>query len=250
MNGSMSHEFAFFVPQLSTVSAQKNYTIHDSELVHRMVQVLRLQVGDTCILFDSHIHAVVTIQEIIKNKTINVRIVKSIPTIALEPTITFLLPVLKKEALEEAVYSLVETGINRIVLVTTAKTQRHWGGDKELQRLQRIYSAAAEQAKQFAPVELIAPMQLKQAFEQYVQNQEVALFFDAQGTMLRDSLLFKKDSNKQKIVALIGPEGDLIEEEKQLADKYGFVRVKLTPTILRASQAAALGAGIIRSLLS
>ena len=250
MNGSMSHEFAFFVPQLNRINAQQNYMIHDSELVHRIAQVLRLQVGDTCMLFDSHIHAVVTIQEILKNKTINVRIIKSIPTIALEPTITFLLPVLKKEALEEAVYSLVETGVNRIVLVTTAKTQRHWSGDKELQRLQRIVIAASEQAKQFALVELIAPIQLKQALEQYVQNQKIALFFDAQGTIVRDSLLFKKDSDKHEIIALIGPEGDLVEEEKQLADTYGFVRVKLTPTILRASQAAALGAGIIRSLLS
>ena len=250
MNSGMSHEFAFFVPQLNIVNAQQNYIIHDSELIHRMIQVLRLQVGDTCILFDSHMHTVATIQEIIKNKTINVRIIKSIPTSSLEPKITFLLPILKKEALEEAVYSLVEMGVNRIVLVTTAKTQRHWGGDKELQRLQRIYIAAAEQAKQFASVELIAPMQLKKALEQYVQNKKIALFFDAQGTILRDSFLFRKDSDKHEIIALIGPEGDLIEEEKQLVDKYGFVRIKLTPTILRASQAAALGAGIIRSLLS
>jgi len=249
----MSHEFAFFIPQLSVICAQKSapfiYMLNDQELVHRMVQVLRLQKNDACIFFDSQIHATITICEIIKNKTINVRIEKITLTVPLKPMITFLLPILKKEALEEAVYALVETGINRIVLITSTKTQRHWGGHKEIERLQRIIIAAAEQSKQFAPVQLIEPAPLKQACDNYVSNKKAALFFDVQGTALVNSFLLKKDVMQESITVLIGPEGDLTEQEKELVDGCGFVRIKLTPTILRASQAAALGAGIIRSLV-
>lgn len=249
----MSHEFAFFVMHLNAACAQKStpfiYTLNDEELVHRIVQVLRLKKDDTGIFFDGQVHATVTIGEIIKNKTINVRIEKVVSTVALKPTITFLLPILKKEALEEAVYALVETGVNRIVLVTSTKTQRHWGGQKEMLRLQRIIIAAAEQSKQFSPVELIEPMALKQACDEYVSSKKAAIFFDAYGIALTNSFLLKKDTVHESIVALIGPEGDLTEQEKQLIDEYGFVRIKLTPTILRASQAAALGAGIIRSLV-
>ena len=46
---------------------------------------------------------------------------------------------------------------------------------------------------------------------------------------------------------LIGPEGDLALQEKELvAGKMQFCA--LTPTILRASQAAALSIGIVRSV--
>lgn len=248
-----SHEFAFFVPELTTWCAQKKvpfaYTLDNQELVHRIIQVLRLQKGDLCIFFDAHIHAKIKINDIIKNKMVNISIEKVISTTALKPNITFLLPVLKKEALEEAVYALVETGINSIVLVTTEKTQRHWGAQKEMQRLQRIIIAAAEQSKQFYPVQLLEPMPLMNACQHYVTNKKTALFFDAQGNSLHDSFLFEKNNRAESIVALIGPEGDLTEQEKKSVDEFGFVRIKLTPTILRASQAAALGAGIIRSLV-
>ena len=42
---------------------------------------------------------------------------------------------------------------------------------------------------------------------------------------------------------------DLTEQEKNLLQDQGFLFCALTPTILRAQQAVALSAGLIRSLL-
>ena len=48
---------------------------------------------------------------------------------------------------------------------------------------------------------------------------------------------------------MIGPEADLSTEEKNLLLKEYFSFVKLTPTVLRAYQAAGIALGIFRSLL-
>ena len=48
---------------------------------------------------------------------------------------------------------------------------------------------------------------------------------------------------------LVGPEGDLTHEEKQFVDDHGFIFCKLTPTIMRAHQAVAVGLGVLRSML-
>ena len=51
-----------------------------------------------------------------------------------------------------------------------------------------------------------------------------------------------------KIFLLWGPEGDLTSTEKQQVLTAGFQFSKLTPTVLRASQAVAVGLGLIRIL--
>ncbi len=50
-------------------------------------------------------------------------------------------------------------------------------------------------------------------------------------------------------MAVIGPEGDLTKEEKAYLKEQGFLFCALTPTVLRAQQAVALGLGILRSYL-
>jgi RsmE family RNA methyltransferase len=50
-------------------------------------------------------------------------------------------------------------------------------------------------------------------------------------------------------VLFVGPEGDLTDQEKVLLKQNGFIFCALTPTILRACEAIALGAGVVRSIL-
>jgi len=48
---------------------------------------------------------------------------------------------------------------------------------------------------------------------------------------------------------MIGPEGDLTAQEKELLKERGVQFLRLTPTILRAQQAVVVAMGIFRSLL-
>lgn len=241
-----AHEFALYVPIFSNLELKSGSTINftEQEFIHRVSRVLRLDAGDRLVLFDAKRHLYVLIKKISKNM-ISVDIENVAHNATLKPDITLLLPLLKREALEQAVYSAVELGVNQIQLIITEKVQRHWQG-RELERLQHIMIAAAEQSKYFSLPELHAPISLLE-----LQLSGCAIFFDPEGEPLADTLMKKLWPEKMvSCTVIVGPEGDLTESEKFYLQKQQVMFVRLTPTILRAQQAVALGVGTLRSFFS
>jgi 16S rRNA (uracil1498-N3)-methyltransferase len=167
-------------------------------------------------------------------------------TVALRPSISFLLPLLKRDDYEGALYSLAELGVSSIQPVITQKTHTSWS-DRDADRAERILIAATEQSKNYAMPELKAPISLDKAV-QAVDKGSIKVFFDPLGEAFFSVLRMLHDNQPQHIVLLIGPEGDLSSEEKKMVKEKGFIFCALTPTIVRAVQAAALGAGLVRSL--
>jgi len=246
------HEFALFVESLSLLVGKSgsgsNVTLSDEKLLHRVANVLRLRIHDQCILFDRHIQASVTIVAFIGKKQISVAVQSVQKTIALQPTVTFLLPLLKREDYESALYSLAEVGVSTIQLVFTQKTAHHWAGAKDNDRAQRILIGAAEQSKNFAYPQLEEPISLEAALKKY-NAASAKIFFDPEGKPFFDVMQKLHGNRAENVLLLIGPEGDLSLEEKKMVQVNDFVFCALTPTIVRAVQAAALGAGFVRSLL-
>ena len=243
------HEFALFVASLSsqmrTVSHQI-LTILDEQLFHRMRNVLRLQSDDTCIFFDRNVRVSVAITAFVGKKQVQV-LVKSVEkTLFLQPTITFLLPLLKRDDYQTALYSLAEVGVNTIQLVFTQKTAHQWSS-KDNERAERIVIGAAEQSKNFAYPEIKEPISLEIALKQYASG--VKLFFDPEGRHCFNVMQELHKGNAEHVVLLIGPEGDLTIEEKKIVQINGFIFCALTPTVVRSVQAAALSAGFVRSIL-
>lgn len=244
------HEFAFFVESLSAlvkpVSLQQSLVINDETLFHRIKTVLRLVSGDTIVLFDHKISVHCTLAEFIGKKQVRCMVnEKKIHTVLL-PQITFLLPVLKRDDFEQALYALTEVGVNTIQLVSTQKTRTAWSGQKELERAKRIIISAAEQSKNFSLPELKAPVSLSMALG---ISASVKIFFEPNGVSAFSFAQQLRDKKPDHLVLLVGPEGDLSSEEKKMVAAENFVLCALTPTILRAVQAAGLGAGLVRSLL-
>lgn len=232
---SNHHIFALYYPEL--FNKVGTITITDKALVDRMSKVLRLQINQTCILFNRIIYASFVITQITA-KTITGTIKDIHNTIALKPYITLLLPLLKRDALETAIYGAVEAGVSEIQLVFTQKVQRKWGGHKELERLQRIVVAAAEQSKWYQFPEVHEPLTLEAVLNKY---QDKKLFFaDPEGTTI--------EKITSDCAILVGPEGDLTEQEKMVLQKYSVNFFKLTPTILRACQAAIISVALFRTI--
>lgn len=245
------HIFAVYIADLferQPVNKSASVLITDEHVVHRIVTVLRMQIGDELILFDDTNNYQISISDIKKNKAITV----IIESIALNPKpnfeIYFVLPLLKKEALEEVIYSLTEIGVSTISLVITNKSQKQLT-DKELLRLHKVKISAAEQSKNFSMPTIIKPA----AWEKFCVQQDsfgpAALLFDPSGKPALELLLPLHQQKIKKITCLIGPEGGLTSCEIQMANQLGFKPCKLTATVLRAVQAAAVGAGLIASLL-
>lgn len=247
-----AHQFAVYTDLVHTWIAEnqlgKTIVLHDRELVHRIGTVLRLGSGDKIILFNSYCHVCATIVTVNLKKSITLELVNSKRNTILEPHIVWGLPILKREAFEEALYALCELGVTAIQPLVTQKTQRSWSGQKELARAQAILKAAAEQSKQFVIPELL-PVQEFASWVTLHASTSMTLFFDAKGYALTDVIpvLLKKQYTALRVV--IGPEGDLTDAEKELLQQHDFVFCRLTPTVLRAQQAVAVGLGILRSLL-
>jgi len=245
------HEFALYNTDLNKIlSSTKiggSFLMQDSALITRIVSVLRLQPEESFIFFDAKIHATCTL-EVIGKKSITCTLVAQQQNVPLAPAIHFVLPVLKRDDLETALYSLVELGANSIQLVITEKIQRAWASDKEFERAQRIMIAAAEQSKNFALPELREPVSLNTYFTK-IPLGATKIFFDVDGEHALSVLNKIKTEGPRELFLIVGPEADLTSQEKELLKKHNFIFCQLTPTILRAAQAVALGLGMFRSTL-
>lgn len=235
---SDKHIFSFYYLLLQSTDHTRLIVTEES-FVHRLYHVLRYQVGDECKLFNKELHAYVIIQEISKKNIIFT--IKNIQKNRIfHPNIVLLLPILKKESLEEAVYNAVVAGVSVIQLVVTQKCHRYKLLLNEFERLLKIVIAACEQSHYYDVPLLHAPLTLEQALATYSSNK---LFFaDPNG------LTFSKIVWTSNILLIIGPEGDLTSVEKDILQQHSVQLFSLTPTILRSQEAVLLSIGMIRSI--
>lgn len=229
------HEFAIFF-SLSGCKAG-NFTITDSDVVHRIAHVLRVEQGQSILLFDQKNSARFICMQFSK-KELQGTLETLRPHAKQSLSVTVLLPVLKREALEEAVYGLTECGVSEIQLVLTDKMQRKWNGAREKERLERIIIAAAEQSKHFSFPTLKEPIALPEALNALTIPLICA---DVEGAPYKPVLL-------SQVAVLVGPEADFSEKEQVLVKDKSAQLIRLTPTVLRAQQAAVVMVGMLQSL--
>ena len=249
---SEKHIFALHVPDLERV--QEEYRCpHTHPLFHRLAHVMRAAPGDEVILFTQKIHASATITSVNKKELV-FRVNSHETNQELNPHITMLVSVTKQDALEEALYVCAEFGVSAVQLLITEKAYRQALPAHALQRLQAQIIAGAEQAKYFAYPLLKEPITLAEFLAEFKRTSHKSsssypLFFDPEGQPVAKVLQEITQKKPTHIAALVGPEGDLTPEEKRLLAESGFTFCALTPTILRAPSATALGLGILRSHL-
>jgi len=239
-----SHQFAIYWAEIFHYAQAQTIAITDAALYHRIVHVLRLTPPRTCILFDRLFNILVGLERI-TSSTLELAILEVNQNTVFHPIISFFLPLLKRHALEEAVYALTECGVNEIRLLITKKVQREWYGEKELTRLQNIIIAASEQAKFFTFPLLQPPQSFHANMNSFTESMVFVL--EPDGELLHTIFPKILQKNPPKITLFSGPEGGFTEDEKQTFCALNIPFLSLTPTILRAQQAATLGAGIMRS---
>lgn len=239
------HEFAIYYAGLRESIQGRQLgdvvQITDETIVGRIRNILRLEPNEIVILFDDTHHASVTIVAIQKN-SITLKINSVAASSPLQPSIQMLLPILKREAMEDCLAAMCELGVTTIQPVITAKSQRN----VDIERALKIMRAAAEQSKQFAIPKILPIITLEDALGK-MSKSTLNIFFDVAGESLRNYLGPLDQKSDTSFVCLVGPEGDLTADEKRSVKEAGFTLVKLTPTVLRSWQAAFLGVGIIRS---
>jgi len=230
------HEFALYTAKASEYRAGE-LTLKDPDMVHRIVTVLRVARGEGIILFNKEFHARFVCTQMSKKEVTGVLAAKE-PNQRALPVVDVLLPLLKRESLEEAIYGITECGGDSIQLVMTERVQRKWQGLHDFERLKRIQIAAAEQSKHYTFPEIKEPIALKDAL---AQLRVPLMCADVEGQPYLQT-------DKEHVALLVGPEADFTDTERELIKEHNATLFKLTSTVLRAHQAATVSVAMIKTL--
>jgi 16S rRNA (uracil1498-N3)-methyltransferase len=219
--------------------SQKTISLDEDTSKH-VVQVLRKKTGDqlnltdgkgnllTCSITDDHKkHCLVKVEEI-KNKEQGARKV-SIGISLLKNTSRF------EWFLEKA----TEIGISEIIPLICERTEKE---KFRYERLQGICISAMLQSQQVWLPVLHEPVYFKNAVEHSIAVQKFIAHCD-EGT--KTQLTNHPINQLTKTLILIGPEGDFIKNEIELALQHHFIPVSLGETRLRTETAGVVAAALL-----
>ncbi len=235
------HLFSVYINNLYNSLNKKKFILKNKELWVRLVKVLRLE-EEEIVFFDNKINVkcCITRETFASKDTVFADVIIVSDNIAIKPEITLLCPLLKKEAFEKVLYFAAELGVSKIIPVITAKVHRNWFSEKDIIRFQKIIISAAEQSKNYVIPDLRPSIEFKYLVELEGLNKIV---FCEQGRCVSE-FITKKEIHDSVMVTL-GPEGDFTDLEYKSLTGWDFV--SLTPTVLKAEHAVAVGIGLLRS---
>lgn len=246
-----AHLFSFFFPGLSQIRTSRQVKIDDPEIVYRLFGVVRKRAGDKIVLFDDQSHAQAKLIECSKKvATISIEKVESNKPI--NPELLVCVGLTKKAYFEEVLYVCSALGVQTVLPILSSQVERNWLTEKDFARLDRISVTAREQAKSFAPTQILKPVKLPQLSSQLDRLD----FYGPKVLFQKSERSFfdlVKDLNREKpekITLIFGPEGGLLEVEREtLISDLGFQPCGLCPTTLRTEDAVTVAVGAIRSLV-
>lgn len=228
--------------------AGQEIVVHDADLAHRLFNVLRMEEGDKVELFDGIRVITLTVGEPDrKARKVRATVVEHHMIVPRHPVMTVGIGFLKRDALEQAVYSAAQMGACTIVPVITAKSRQRWSHQMESDRLEKIITSACEQAKNYSVPTITEPMSLESYLKIYQADRRI--FFEVDGEPMKKLVKSLSEDSEHSISITIGPEGGFVPDEVEKMKTEGLVPYTLTPTVLRAHDAVCLGVGAVSSVL-
>jgi 16S rRNA (uracil1498-N3)-methyltransferase len=249
------HTFAIHTPRALSLVTARNIglpcAIRDADVWHRIAHILHARVGDEFIFFDTEKVIHLELTSLATKNTVEGILQTLDQPRPLMPTINLFQGLLKREAWSDVTYYAAQMGVTRIIPLITTKTQREWGGDREVERMRNVMIAACEQAHQFALPEVAQPVPFAaEIFTPLMAvSRQVVVYCETGGTPFFTSLTSLVATQPETINVVIGPEGGFTAEECRALDLCGAQRMALTPSILRAQEAVAVCIGALRSAL-
>jgi 16S rRNA (uracil1498-N3)-methyltransferase len=165
-----------------------------------------------------------------------------------QPPVTVVQALPKSERSELAIELATEAGADAFVAWQAARCVARWEGarvDKGLRRWHAVVRSAARQSRRahIPPVEgPLSTARLAQRIRDQVASGAVVLVLHESATnRLADLALAQANS----LMLVVGPEGGIAPDEIAALTDAGAVAVRLGPTVLRTSSAAAVALGAL-----
>lgn len=162
-----------------------------------------------------------------------------------QPRVVAVQALVKHDA-EQAVTTMTEVGVDRIVPWAAARSVVVWQGDRVTRGVRRWRAAAAEAAKQsrrcWVPT-VTEPCTTDQVAEQ-VAAADLAVLLDGEADVAVTDLTVPSAGT---VLLVVGPEGGVTEAERATLVSAGAVPARMGPTVLRAATAGTVAAALLLS---
>ena len=146
----------------------------------------------------------------------------------------------------EAVTTMTEVGVDRIVPWAAGRSVVVWRGDRVARGVRRWRSAAAEAAKQsrrcWVPT-VTEPCTTSDVAEMVAAADLAVLLDGAADTAVTDLTV----PSSGTVLLVVGPEGGVTETEATTLVSAGAVPARLGPTVLRSATAGTVAAAVLLS---
>ncbi len=211
-----------------------------------LIQVLRLKKGAEIILFNGDGHDYPSVLKECSKKQAAAEVLSRSTEETRTPLAIHLgIGVSRGERMDFALQKSVELGVSAITPLFSERSVVQLQGErlqKRIQHWRQVVISACEQSGRSRLPEFDPPVDL----EQWVLNGkgQYALLLDHRS----ESSLHELEPPTEKIRLLIGPEGGLSEEERELARNNGFRGVRLGPRVMRTETAPLAAIAALQTL--
>ena len=218
---------------------------------HYLARVLRVRVGAVLELFagDGRVYGAEVVRVETESVTVEIRTVRAgLPSSPAR--VTLVQAVLRGKRLDHVVQKTTELGVASIALVTTARTEVNWSGDRagRMARLRTIAAEAAEQCGRAEVPDLRPPVPLCEIVAaRAAADRRVVLWEEARDRPLCAALAGV--DAPCRIILLSGPEGGLTQAEVARCEEGAFAPAGLGPRILRAETAPLAALSVVQATL-
>lgn len=143
---------------------------------------------------------------------------------------------------------LTEIGVSRIGFFSSHRSLKNAVSPEKMERWEKIALSACKQSGRTIFPDLVFLEQWEDFISHLSSYPGVTILADSEGDETLWSFLQEKKERDFQIV--IGPEGDLTEEEKEeILEKGAGKRIKLSKKILRSETASLFSASVVASFL-
>jgi 16S rRNA (uracil1498-N3)-methyltransferase len=238
--------YRFYIAQKIT---DRETTLTDIEQVHHMRDVLRLKAGDKTAIFDNEGNEYLCEISVMDKKLVILLVKGHKPARPQKWRLTIACAIPKRSKMDNIVDKLSQLGVDAIIPLETerAVVKLEEKQETRLSRWRKIALSAAEQSRRSTLPDISRIMSLKELLAE-AGNYELRLIPTLAGNRktVKEALA---GSVPNRILAVIGPEGDFTEREIEQAVSAGFIPISLGDTILRVETAAIAIASYIKFAL-
>tara|TARA_R110002074_G_scaffold222406_2_gene393253 strand:+ start:1036 stop:1764 length:729 start_codon:yes stop_codon:yes gene_type:complete len=216
----------------------------DGSEAHHLLHVLRMQAGDTVLVFNGTGAEAEGVISKISRKTVEVQVTARHAAQAKSQTPLILATAVPKgDRFRWLVEKAAELGVTKLVPLLTRRSSVD-PGENRLKKLQQTIVSAAKQSGQIQLMELAEVQKWDEFLSEISQTECRLLIADPAGSGV--DFFRSGEKRESPVVILIGPEGGFTPDELQSAQEKGAKSVRLSEGILRIETAAILFAGLIR----